>query len=89
MALIEHLPAGAALWQELGWDGAWSPETHLLAHVGDMLAVANWQRSGGKKADQPKPLPRPSDMQKKAENDRRTLAKAARFKQKQKLNSKE
>lgn len=24
-----------------------------------MSAVANWQRGGGKRADQPKPLPRP------------------------------
>ncbi|WP_191480127.1 hypothetical protein [Nocardioides ochotonae] len=31
----------------------------LLAEVADAARVANWQRSGGKRRDYPKPIPRP------------------------------
>lgn len=81
MALIEHLPAGSALWQELGYDGAWTPETHLLAQAVDLLAGANYQRGGGK-GEKPKPLPRPSDLKKKEDQRNRALEKAALFKEK-------
>lgn len=38
---------------------SWGLPELLLAEVTDALNVANWQRGGGKKADYPKPLPRP------------------------------
>lgn len=37
----------------------WSAETHLLAHVADLLAAGNWQRAGRRNAQKPKPVPRP------------------------------
>ena len=37
---------------------SWSADTYLLAHIADLLAVANWQRSGGK-GQRPKPVIRP------------------------------
>lgn len=49
-------------------DLAWNETEHLLAHIIDCLNVANWQRAnaGLKKAKQspePKPIPRPSNVQ--------------------------
>ncbi len=38
---------------------AWDVDTHLLATIVDLLAGANWQRSGVKGAPRPKPLDRP------------------------------
>jgi len=46
-----------SLWPDsYGWD------THadLLAYIADLLAGANYQRSGGK-GQKPKPVPRPSE----------------------------
>lgn len=40
-------------------DNVWGLPEQLLALVADLLAVANWQRGQGKKADAPKPIPRP------------------------------
>lgn len=37
---------------------AWDANTYLLAHLGDLLAGANWQRGGGK-GRRPKPVQRP------------------------------
>lgn len=37
---------------------AWTADAYLLAHIADLLAGANWQRSGGK-GGRPKPLKRP------------------------------
>ena len=34
-------------------------DAYLLAHVGDLLAVGNWQRAGNKNAPRPKPIQRP------------------------------
>lgn len=34
----------------------WTRLEHLLALVHDQLAVANWQRAGGKKGKRPKPI---------------------------------
>ena len=42
-------------------------DRHLAALTVDQLAIANWQRSGGKKKDYPKPIPRPG-----VNGDRRT-----------------
>lgn len=36
----------------------WSVSDYLLAHVVDVLNMANWQRGGGK-GSRPKPLQRP------------------------------
>lgn len=38
---------------------AWDVNAHLLAAVVDLLAGANWQRSGGR-TNKPNPLPRPA-----------------------------
>jgi hypothetical protein len=42
-----------------GEDAVWTMDRHLAALTVDQLAVANWQRSGGKKRDYPKPIERP------------------------------
>ena len=42
-----------------GDDALWTLESQLLAHIGDVLAAANWQRAGDKRAQKPKPIPRP------------------------------
>jgi hypothetical protein len=34
-------------------------DRHLAALTVDQLALANWQRGGGKRKDRPKPIPRP------------------------------
>lgn len=41
-----------------GEELAWGPDTHLLATIVDLLAGANWQRSGVK-SNRPKPIDRP------------------------------
>lgn len=41
---------------------AWGATEHLLATAIDVLAAANWQRGGDKKAPRPKPLPRPGKV---------------------------
>lgn len=40
----------------------WSPEMHRLTDIFDVLAAANWQRSGGRGA-RPKPARRPGKSQ--------------------------
>lgn len=45
----------------------WDIKTHLLACISDILAGANWQRGGGK-GERPKPIERPTDKQRQAEN---------------------
>lgn len=37
----------------------WGLSELLIAEAVDALAVANWQRGAGKRADYPKPIPRP------------------------------
>lgn len=34
----------------------WTLTEHLLALIHDQLAVANWQRAGGRKSKRPKPI---------------------------------
>lgn len=34
----------------------WTRAEHLLAIVADLLAIANWQRAGGKRSKRPKPI---------------------------------
>lgn len=43
----------------LGDRADWDHQAQLLATIIDMLAGANWQRSGGKEQDRPEPYPRP------------------------------
>lgn len=38
----------------------WTPDTYLLALIADTLALANWQRGGGKGA-RPRRIPRPKE----------------------------
>jgi len=38
-------------------EALWGLHEQLLAHVSDLLAIANWQRAGAGK--RPEPLPRP------------------------------
>lgn len=40
-----------------GAEAGWTTDTHLLASTVDLLAGANWQRSG--KGKKPKPIQRP------------------------------
>lgn len=40
-------------------DWQWTLDNLLLAEIADGVNVGNWQRSGGKKRDYPKPIPRP------------------------------
>lgn len=59
--IIEQAPPGqTALSRAMSpQDFPWTLEAQLLAEAADQLRVANWQRSGGKKRDYPKPIPRP------------------------------
>jgi len=57
--LIRHLPPDSPLGVAISGDAArWSTTDHLLALVVDLLAGANWQRSGGR-GRRPLPIRRP------------------------------
>lgn len=61
--IIQQSPPGSSIHAALDPEAArWArgePVPYLLAHIGDTLANANWQRSGRSTAPKPKPLPRP------------------------------
>lgn len=59
--LVYNLPSGAQTFRALDISNAWTDETHMIAHVVEALAVANWQRSkdGTKGHNKPKPIRRP------------------------------
>lgn len=57
--LIDYLPAEAAVWRVRDPAAAWTLGDHLIAHVGDLLALANWQRAGDENARRPDQIPRP------------------------------
>lgn len=57
-SLILHLPPDSASVRVTNPD-QWDRQEHLLAGIYDLLAAANWQRSGKKSAPRPKQLPRP------------------------------
>jgi hypothetical protein len=60
--LLRRLPRESELMREVhGPAAVWGPTEHLLAAVVDRLALANWQRGGDKRAQRPKPIPRPGD----------------------------
>lgn len=56
--LIRALPATSRAHEAI-YSERWDRTDALLAAIYDQLAVANWQRSGNKRAQRPKPLPRP------------------------------
>lgn len=59
-AVLRHSPRSSALFRALHPDDhEWTLPALLLAEVADAARVANWQRGSGKKADYPKPIPRP------------------------------
>lgn len=59
-AVITNLPRSSAFFRVQNPDAAeWDLPALLLAEAVDALKVANWQRGGGKRADYPKPIPRP------------------------------
>lgn len=57
-ALLSGLPPGSAYIRAVRPELAWNENEHLLAHIADLLAGGNWQRSGGK-GQRPKPIKRP------------------------------
>lgn len=57
--MVRQLPPDSPLGIALHGDAArWATSDHLLATAVDLLAGANWQRGGGKRA-KPKPIRRP------------------------------
>lgn len=64
--IVTGLPRESALVREIHGEAlVWDITNQLLASIADQLAIANWQRAGGKKADRPKPIPRPGIEQPK------------------------
>lgn len=57
-AAINFRRDDSALNRSVDPDWRWTIPAHLLAGISDILAGANWQRSGGK-GKRPKPLERP------------------------------
>lgn len=71
--LLDYLPRESATVREVRGEAvAWGPTEHLLATTVDLLAGANWQRGGDKKAPRPKPLPRPGEAEAKATRAQQT-----------------
>jgi hypothetical protein len=56
--LVQHLPANSTTARALGVD-SWDLTDQLLAATVDLLALANWQRGGDKRAKRPTPIQRP------------------------------
>lgn len=59
--IVTNLPRNSALVREIHGEEtlAWDITNQLLAAIADLQAIANWQRSGGKRSERPKPIPRP------------------------------
>lgn len=63
--LLRQLPLTSRTHRAVGGDVlAWGTSEHLLATIVDLLAGANWQRSGGK-GERPRAIPRPGMNDKK------------------------
>lgn len=76
LRLVMQLGPGSRLAKKsAGPAGAWSTESHLLAHIVDVLAVANYQRGGGK-GTRPKPISRPGSEPKTTRTGKATLPQA-------------
>lgn len=85
--LVARLPRESSTMRDVhGAAVEWGPVEHLLATAVDVLAAANWQRGGDKKAPRPKPLLRPGvaaarrqdalNIRERLLDQRRRLAKA-------------
>lgn len=71
--MVRQGPRGSALFRAMNpEDHEWTTDALLLAEVADAVRVANWQRGSGKRADYPKPIPRPG-----VESDSTTYGKGA------------
>lgn len=63
--LLRQLPTDSAFARSVaGLDAEWTLSRQLLAHVCDLLAMANWQRGGDKTAKRPSPIERPGVVEK-------------------------
>ncbi|MGE3835243.1 MAG: hypothetical protein AB7H43_10700 [Acidimicrobiia bacterium] len=72
--LIRQLPLTSRTARaQFGPAADWGPAEHLLAHVADLLAGANWQRGGGK-GQRPSPIPRPRSTTTHDRPERRRLS---------------
>lgn len=67
--LIRHLPPNdSAVYRKLDPEGyGWNVEAYLLAQLGDLLSVGNWQRANagakpGSQTPHPTPMYRPPDV---------------------------
>lgn len=56
---MHHLPSEAATVRAQAPQFEWGTTDYLLALIADLLAAANWQRAGSRRAPRPKPIPRP------------------------------
>lgn len=76
MRLIDSLPRGARLWDELGDYRAWTAGEHLAAYHIDYDALVAWSQ-GGRKGPKPKPVKRPADIaEDRAQQQRKKDAEA-------------
>ncbi|MGX1669764.1 hypothetical protein [Streptomyces sp. NPDC055400] len=73
--LVRHLPRDSALARELHGESAdWSATEHLLAHIADQLADANWMFATVNRDEEseplefPRPYPRPGSTDEAAED---------------------
>ncbi|MFF0389680.1 DUF5361 domain-containing protein [Kitasatospora sp. NPDC004615] len=75
-SLIRGLPPTSRLRTAIAGRPLWTATEYLLADVFDVLAAANWQRTGDKSAAKPKPYPRPvvRDQQADAAKDQARAA---------------
>lgn len=73
LVIVRQSPRDSALFRAMNpEDHEWSLPTLLLAEAVDDLRIGNWQRGSGKRADYPKPIPRPG-----VEPDSTTYGKGA------------
>lgn len=58
--VVRQSPRSSALFRAMHpEEHEWNLPELLLAEIADAVRVANWQRGEGKRADYPKPIPRP------------------------------
>lgn len=70
---ITRLPRTSATMRAISPEAtAWSTTDYLLAGVIDVLATANWQRSGDKNAPRPIPVERPNAEREQRKQEFRT-----------------
>lgn len=63
--LVRHLPYESSTVRAIaGAKAEWLVSDYMLAAIIDLLAGANWQRTG-RKANKPKPVPRPGEHEAK------------------------